>query len=1482
MRTRMIFWLWSLLLVGMVTQAAEFSPAIKDELSKAGAGELVSAIVILESPLDIRALDLQLHAEHASLERRHREVLAALFYNAEQTQPAFRKELDDELRFKRVTGYTAYWVENLFVVQGEAEWLLSLETRGDIKYVTENFQAELIEPIVGDDPDAGRPPRNPLDNETTTPGQNAIQATRVNRELGITGQGTLVANLDTGVDGNHPALAARWRGNFAPAAECWRDALGSAPNFPTDTHSHGTHVMGTITGRQFTGPDTITVGSAPNALWIADNAINQGVSPAFDNDIIDAYQWFADPDGNINTLDDVPDVIQNSWGVFTGLGYAQCFNLWNTVILNCEAAGPVITWSAGNEAAAGLRSPAIYSINAYQIFSVGAVDAQDGLAPFPIASFSSLGPTPCSPAVPDNIKPEISAPGVNVFSSIPGGGYSSAFSGTSMAGPHVAGVVALMREACPNCDYITIKDAIMTTALDQGAAGQDNTYGYGVIDAYAAVLAVANLGRIAGTVTDSASGLPLAGVRVRIDALNKETLTSATGEYLMVTDSGTFSVTYSLFGYLSQTANGVVVPAGDTSFVNLALAAAASGEISGIVTHCQGGPMVGGTVQVLNTPLAPATTDNSGFYTITLPQGMYDVRAVGPGCGSQTVFSVLVGSATTQHFSLPTDPIYDCTLSSTGYQICEDGDDSGPTLNWLEVAPLAGGPGLATGIVGDNAGITRALPFTFRIFGTNFTSVWISSNGVLNFGTTSVLAANTALPAAALGTAVLPFWDDLTPTGGQIATYYNGADNAFIVEWYHVAHVGAPTQLETFQVWLYDVNTNPDGNGNSQLRFQYLDVTTTNSATVGIQTSASAYQYGFNAVYEPNAQGLQDARVIAFGGAPPPLGAIAGIVTDNNSGLPLSAVTVTRLGSSQTTTTNATGNYFLRVLTGTHSLTFAKANYATLQLDNIVAVENDTTPLNVFLIPFPTMSGTVRDGNTSLPLSGVTVTRVGSGQTAVTDASGNFGFVFPAGTYSFAFSKANYAADTLRNLTFQNGDVSTGNNISLLPLPRITGIVRDAITAVPQSGVLVQRLGSTQTATTDVNGQYTLIFAAGTYSFRYSKTNYDPDTLLNITFVNGAVINGDFLLMPYPIIRGTVVDAATILPLNGVTVTRLGSAQTAVTNAAGYYEMQFAPGTYSFQYTKTAYDTDTLANVPFVLGETQTQNFALNASAYFVFLNENFENGAPGWTHSTVAGWRDDWHISTNRARSGTHSYKCGEVATLPDEGSYSNLLDARLVTPSIPNVPAGAQLQYYWQMMAEVLHVDNFPDSALDGGIVEISVGAGPFTQVFPANAPYNARFMSTDDGSAPYTGPLSRLDCFSGFVETWTQSTIDLSPYAGQSIRVRFRFGSNRRSTEIGWYVDDVIAFSGQVLPPVPQNLVIRALAAGTLTFSWQSTGAAQYILKSGASPLGPYTTVEGTTTATTLTIPTPADLTKFYRVYSSDGAPGANPLPLRGPTR
>ncbi len=464
--------------------AGEIEPNFAQYLKTLSPDELVSAIVIMKDQVDIKSLNAELKTERATRKERHQRVITALQVTASKSQGDLLSYLNARKNDGSVKGYSSFWIMNLFVVQATRAELEKIAQRSDVEIVEANFKAELIQP-VGDKTKRLRVPDKGIG---VTPGLKAIKADSVWHQLGITGLGRLVANLDTGVDGAHPALSSRWRGNHAPWEECWRDAVGYGVNTPHDYYGHGTHVMGTLCGLGASTGDTI--GVAWEAEWIADNAIDQWVGEEFDNDVLDAFQWFADPDGNPTTVDDVPDVVQNSWGVFSYFpGYQDCDYRWQTVIEHCEAAGVACIFSAGNEGpgSATQRSPANICNTPTTNFSVGAVDATHYSFPYPIANFSSRGPSDCDMI---SKKPEVVAPGVQVYSSVPGGGYEQyGWDGTSMAGPHVAGVVALMRQANPDLDVDSIKQILINTAVDLGVPGEDNTYGWGIIDAYQAVLA---------------------------------------------------------------------------------------------------------------------------------------------------------------------------------------------------------------------------------------------------------------------------------------------------------------------------------------------------------------------------------------------------------------------------------------------------------------------------------------------------------------------------------------------------------------------------------------------------------------------------------------------------------------------------------------------------------------------------------------------------------------------------------------------------------------------------------------------------------------------------------------------------------------------------------------------------------------------------------------------------------------------------------
>lgn len=588
-------------LCAFAAQAGTLHPALEARLDVLRDGENVSVIVHMTEQAPIAALNQQLKEQRTTLRERHRQVVEAL-KTASRSQTFLRDHLDDAKAAGLVEGYTAYWISNMIVVSGTKEEILDIAARPDVDYVEPNFTVSLIVPVEGVGGNSQRDLREDAPGARgigVTPGLQAIRADEVWHVLGYNGQGRLIGSLDTGVDGTHPALANRWRGLHAPSSECWLDVLGTGTTFPVDNYGHGTHTTGTMTG---VAPDD-TVGVAWGAEWIAANAIDQGVGSAFDNDVIACFQWFADPDGNPNTNNDVPDVVQNSWRINEGFGsgYTDCDSRWWAAIDNCEASGVVCCFSAGNEGSGAqtIGSPADRATTPTNAFSIGAVDATNYGWPYPIAYFSSRGPTGC-PVSPDlKIKPEVCGPGVDVYSSVPGGGYDGTWDGTSMSGPHVAGVVALMRQANPDLDVDTIKQILMDTARDEGTTGEDNTYGHGFIDAYEAVLsAVQGFGFVEGTVTNASYGnAPLQGVTVELLGTNWSWDTDATGAYSGAARESTYTIQASKAGFQTQSYSIDVIST-QTTIQDFALVDIGGPEITNV-----------------SEPLT--TTDNVGPYVIS-------------------------------------------------------------------------------------------------------------------------------------------------------------------------------------------------------------------------------------------------------------------------------------------------------------------------------------------------------------------------------------------------------------------------------------------------------------------------------------------------------------------------------------------------------------------------------------------------------------------------------------------------------------------------------------------------------------------------------------------------------------------------------------------------------------------------------------------------------------------------------------------------
>lgn len=897
MRSLTFIFVLLILCFPFVASAAFIEPVLEDQLLAAKPTDRFSVILKLYNPRDIFALDQELHARRARLAERHVLVIEALKANAADTQGPVAAAIEAWKSAGEVEGYTTYWIENLIVVYGSSRAILALAVDRAVESIGPNFQAELIEPIGRGPIRSSRPGH--LDNEQLTPGQNAIRATQVNRELGINGQGVLVANLDTGVDGAHDAFDTRWRGTHAPVAECWLDLIGAGGNFPVDNNSHGTHVMGTICGREINGNDTNTVGSAPLAEWIACNAVG-AFGGDFSQDILDAFEWFADPDGDPQTMEDVPDVIQNSWGVNTGLGYPQCYSNWNTSIANCEAIGVVVTWSAGNEASSGLRSPAIYSLSATQIFSVGAVDAtNDPTPPYQIASFSSLGPTPCTPAIPNNIKPEICAPGVDVYSSVPGGGYQGGWSGTSMAGPHVAGCVALMREACPDCDSQTIKEAIMATAVDSGygPAGEDNTFGAGFIDCYQAVLAVFNLGRVDGYVTSS--GSPLPGVRVQSLSASNFAMTDALGYYTLTAQADTHTIRFTKFGYETVDVDSVVTIEGDTAHVDATMNTVPMGVLAATVVTQVGIPIQNALLYVRNAPYDTVTSDVNGLVVVdSLPATTWEVwlrmtvNTTPPRAYTTTVdVDVQAGDTTFADLEIFIDLVEPIGPDAYGYSVYDRYDRDLPApAEWVELDPDLGYPGINFTFTHHDSSTFFRTPFTLGFYGTDRDTLTVNPNGWMLPGdihmsgaTNYTIPFNASNPPLDPPGIIAPTWDDFRMGLGARQFHYYDQDNGrWIFEFVDQRLVTPGNRFLNWQVQLYDPAVHPTLTGDAEIVIVYHLMEHLDGCTIGIENPAetTGLRVRFNTTQDTTAWPIENGAALRYTtGHPDATGTIMGMLT---------------------------------------------------------------------------------------------------------------------------------------------------------------------------------------------------------------------------------------------------------------------------------------------------------------------------------------------------------------------------------------------------------------------------------------------------------------------------------------------------------------------------------------------------------------------------------------------------------------------------
>ena len=454
-----------LLLAGLAASdafAGRVHPNLEARLAGKPADERVPIIIELEE----RANPQSAANGHGGDRRaRGRAVVESLREVADRSQKPVVAELASERARGNVGDVKTFWVFNGLATTANEKAIRKIAARKDVREV--RFDHAIAPPRL-------KPSNTPVGPDTmiywNIDKVRAAEVWALNPDYD--GTGVVIGSFDTGVDYTHPDLAPRYRGNHAIS---WFDPYNEHST-PFDNNGHGTHTTGTAVGGDASGA---FIGVAPGARWIAAKGWSDD-----DNATVSAFheifEWFLAPGGDPANA---PQVVNNSWG----MSPPDCYLDFQPDIQAWRAAGIFPVFASGNEGQGPgtTLSPGNYA----ESFSVGATDIDDI-----VADFSGEGPSQCDGLV----KPDISAPGVSIFSALPGDFWYE-LDGTSMATPHVTGAAAVLLSIDPTLTLDGLESALALGSQDIDAPGPDNLAGTGRLD-------VLNSARLV-------LGIPLVGVR---------------------------------------------------------------------------------------------------------------------------------------------------------------------------------------------------------------------------------------------------------------------------------------------------------------------------------------------------------------------------------------------------------------------------------------------------------------------------------------------------------------------------------------------------------------------------------------------------------------------------------------------------------------------------------------------------------------------------------------------------------------------------------------------------------------------------------------------------------------------------------------------------------------------------------------------------------------------------------------------------------
>ncbi len=666
----------------------------------------------------------------------------------------------------------------------------------------------------------------------------------------------LVAVIDTGVDYDHPDLVDNiWTnpgeipGNgIDDDNNGWVDDIHGYDFYnndadPMDDNGHGSHCSGTIGG----------VGN--NGIGVA------GV--AWDVSIMGLK--FLSSGGSGSTADAVScveyatamgvDIMSNSWGG------GPFETVLETAIADANAAGIFFIAAAGNSGSdndVNPHYPSSYEVP--NVIAVMATNHNDQRVVEPGWWTSSIGATSV----------DIAAPGLHIWSTTPNNTYSD-YSGTSMATPHVAGAVALLRGRFPNISVADGKNLLMTIGNDILPQ----------LDGMCVTSARLNVLKLIGDPDEippsAVNDLAVAGA-----ASNWiEVQWTAPGDDDMVGTASSYDMRWALAPIMDEAAWDAAMattgapdpgPAGtpetmqiggldfNTTYYFSVRAKDEYGNLGGLSNSPAGTtlgiPVVHVAPTSLSTTLETGGTDLQTLTISNVGEGVLDFQIP---TAEYIIPAKASFPAVQQHEAvyLPKGAVDNrpALLGSGGpdafgYNWADSDEAGGPAFNWIEISTL----GTPVSLVDDQVTAAYPLGFVFPFYGNDFAEFKISSNGFVTFTDNDAAASNQPVPSVgAPFNLIAPFWDDLNPaTGGTV--YYHSDGARLVVQWDNVPHYDGGG-VYTFQVQIYP---------NGVIEYHFLSMSPpSDSATVGIQNAdgTDGLQAAFNTAYVHDILAVRFARV---------------------------------------------------------------------------------------------------------------------------------------------------------------------------------------------------------------------------------------------------------------------------------------------------------------------------------------------------------------------------------------------------------------------------------------------------------------------------------------------------------------------------------------------------------------------------------------------------------------------------------------------